>query len=332
MLARRLFQPVMMLLAAGLLSFPSLAGERGLGFVAAKKKPATAIVTTQPKAIDPEAKARFEEQLAKATAGDWYEMNAVANAYEHGDGVARDGKQALYWVQRRHDAFVKAAEAGDPEAMLNLADEYGIGSRVIMVDEAKAKQWSERRRGVFLARAEAGNTEAMEALAELLESPERDNGTADYAAALVWWRKAADAGRFSAMLRLGEKYDDGRDVPADRALAFGWYLKAAGDPLDPWNARIVLAAKYKTGDGVAKNHDEAARLHVLVAEGYGGWRKRMRAEGYADEVARSEPAYRTAVQRELAVRGLYGGAVDGQPSVALADAIKKVWRSKVKDE
>ena len=281
-------------------------------------------------AIDPAQKALFQAQLAKAEAGDRSAMFSVAYAYRQGEGVAKNEAAALVWYRRRDEATIKAAEGGDTDAMSEAVALYESGGNGFAADAKKSQMWEERRRDAFFDKARTGNAEAMVALAGMLDSPQV--GPADHQGALAWWRKAADAGSYEAMRTLAGKYDDGIDVPADRAEAFRWYQKAAGDGSDPWSARIALAQKYKTGDGTTKNVDEAARLHVMIAEGYGGWRRRMRAESFADDVARSEKAYRRAVQHELSGRGLYAGTIDGEPSDALSAAIKKLWRSKVKDE
>jgi TPR repeat protein len=298
--------------------------------VAAKKKPKPAPAPA-PAAIDPQAKAFFEAQLVKAKAGDQQAMENVAFSYAYGNGAAKDPDAAASWTRKREAALIAAANAGNSEAMTELVAIYESGLRsTIPADPVKAQLWTERRREAAFAKARNGDAAAMVEVAELLEQP--TSGPADYAGALTWWHKAAEAGSHAAMDRLAAKYDDGTDVPADRAAAFQWYMKASADPKDPWSARIALAQKYKTGDGTAKDVREAARLHVLIAEGYGGWRRRMKADSFAGDVERSERAYRIGVQQELAARGLYSGPANGEPSDAVKAAIKKLWRSKVKDE
>ncbi len=313
-------------------SLHAMASGRGLASadrltlaVAAKKKPKLApAVTATP--IDPVAKAEFDASLAKANAGDTAAMQSLVYNFKQGYGVAKDPAAAAFWENRRVASLKDAAERGDTDAMSELVTLYDVGADGVAVDAVKARHWNERRRDAMLARAQTGDGASMFALAEMLEWAAV--GHSDYDGAVVWMRKAAEAGHFSAMARLAEKYDEGRDVPADRVEAFKWYLGASNDPKDPWSARIALANKYKTGDGVAKNVVEAARLHVMIAETYGGWRRKMRAEGFAEDVARGEVGYRRAVQRELAERGLFKGAIDGQPGASLDDAVKAVWRRK----
>ena len=49
----------------------------------------------------------------------------------------------------------------------------------------------------------------------------------DYAAAVSWYRKAAEQGNASAQYNLGVMYDNGQGVPQDYAAAVSWYRKAA---------------------------------------------------------------------------------------------------------
>jgi uncharacterized protein len=46
--------------------------------------------------------------------------------------------------------------------------------------------------------------------------------TQDYAAAVSWYRKAAEHGDASAQYNLGGMYFDGRGVPQDYAAALSW--------------------------------------------------------------------------------------------------------------
>jgi uncharacterized protein len=49
----------------------------------------------------------------------------------------------------------------------------------------------------------------------------------DYADAMRWYRKAADAGHAGAMYDIGTLHEDGLGMPANRDLAVDWYRKAA---------------------------------------------------------------------------------------------------------
>ena len=64
--------------------------------------------------------------------------------------------------------------------------------------------------------------------------------------------------------QLGEDHQRGRDIPKDPAAALEWYRKAAdqGHP----TAQVRLAMRYAQGRGVKKNPDEARRLFRLAAD------------------------------------------------------------------
>jgi TPR repeat protein len=69
----------------------------------------------------------------------------------------------------------------------------------------------------------------------------------DYAAALTWFRKAADKGDASAQHALGGAYFEGLGVPQDYAAAASWYQKAADQ--GQINSQAVLASLYELGWG-----------------------------------------------------------------------------------
>ena len=55
----------------------------------------------------------------------------------------------------------------------------------------------------------------------------------DYATAMRLWRPLADQGDAGAQLNLGLMYDNGRGVPQDYAAAVKWYRKAADRAMPP---------------------------------------------------------------------------------------------------
>jgi TPR repeat protein len=61
----------------------------------------------------------------------------------------------------------------------------------------------------------------------------------DEVEALHWFRRAAEAGRASAMRQLGLMYEEGRGVAKDETQALEWYRKAAAAGSD--EAREALS-------------------------------------------------------------------------------------------
>ena len=116
------------------------------------------------------------------------------------DENKQDIAQALQW-------YHKAAEAGNVEAMLELADFY-----------RDTEGWvNEDANGI-----EGDATEAAK-----------------------WYRKAAEAGNIEAQLNLADLYRDGRGVEKDLAEMVKWYRKAAEQGYE--YAMFQLAECYEKG-------------------------------------------------------------------------------------
>lgn len=86
----------------------------------------------------------------------------------------------------------------------------------------------------------------------------------DEAAAVGWYRKAADAGDSDSMFKLGTMYENGRGVPKDSIEAYAWLLvaKARGNPsteasIESIEQQLTPAARI---DGQAR----AKELHKLL--------------------------------------------------------------------
>ncbi len=87
----------------------------------------------------------------------------------------------------------------------------------------------------------------------------------DYAAAVSWYRKAADHDDVRAQSNLGLMYDKGQGVLQDYAAAARWYREAAdkGDPL----GQINLGLMYEYGYGVPEDLVRAHMWFNLAAAG-----------------------------------------------------------------
>ena len=111
------------------------------------------------------------------------------------------------------------------------------------------------------AMAEAGNAAAQNNLGVMY-----DNGTGvaqDYAAAVSWYRKAADQGYAAAQNNLGVMYDNGTGVAQDYAAAVSWYRKAADQGVA--QAQYNLGVMYDNGTGVAQDYVQAHKWFNLAA-------------------------------------------------------------------
>ena len=83
---------------------------------------------------------------------------------------------------------------------------------------------------VWMGSAQAGDVQAQNYVGEIFE---RGLGTSpDYAAAAIWYQKAADKGYGPALFNLGTLYERGLGVPEDRLKALNLYRQAWGIPAD----------------------------------------------------------------------------------------------------
>jgi len=107
----------------------------------------------------------------------------------------------------------------------------------------------------------AGNSDAQHNLGVMY-----DNGqgvTQDYAAAMSWYRKAAEQDDAYAQTNLGFMYANGRGVPQDYVQAVSWFRKAAeqGDAY----AQTNLGVMYYSGRGVPQDYVQAHMWWSLAA-------------------------------------------------------------------
>src|ERR1035438_9466983 len=89
----------------------------------------------------------------------------------------------------------------------------------------------------------------------------------DYATALPLYRKAAEAGRPHAMMRLGFSYDLGQGVKTDYAEAMRWYRRAA--ELGDTEAMAYIGGLYAHGDGVPVDQPQALSWYHKSADAGG---------------------------------------------------------------
>ena len=164
-----------------------------------------------------------------------FSMMKEADRKKYGDVVTQGYREAA-------NRFRKAAEAGDRDAMFNLAVSYAKGEGVAK-DDAEAFKW-------YLKASEKDNAAAMyEAGICYLQGKGIEP---DVNKAAQWCRKAALLGNADAMLNMAECVEF---AGHDYAEAFSWYRKA----FDAGNMKAAgpLYRFYKYGRGVAKNVEEA---------------------------------------------------------------------------
>ena len=77
-------------------------------------------------------------------------------------------------------------------------------------------------------------------------------------------RELAEAGGAEAQTELGERYEDGRGVRQDYAVAVSWFREAAEQGYAPGQA--ALGFMYRTGRGVRQDDADAVRWYRRAAE------------------------------------------------------------------
>ncbi|TVR09537.1 MAG: hypothetical protein EA385_06830 [Salinarimonadaceae bacterium] len=193
--------------------------------------------------------------------------------------------------------FWRAADTGNPEALVALAENYAAGRFGFRSNETRALELFEkaiaagpdpkllqsqaigdmaRRAGFreqrlenfaeaaryFRLGAEAGNASAMNQIGWFYRN---GLGVAqDDAEAMRWFRRGAEAGNATAMGNIGSMYDNGLGVAQDYAEAMRWFRRAA----EAGNAFAMnqIGWFYENGLGVAQDYAEAMRWYHRAAE------------------------------------------------------------------
>jgi len=107
-------------------------------------------------------------------------------------------------------------------------------------------------------------SDSLRSKEELLMYDKGQGVPQDYAAAVKWYREAAEQGFAEAQYNLGMMYYTGEGVPQDYAEAAKWYLKAAGQGIA--SAQFYLGLMYDRRQGVPQNFAEAVKWYRMAAE------------------------------------------------------------------
>ena len=171
----------------------------------------------------------------------------LGRMYADGEGVPKDGAEAVAW-------FRKAADQGFAEAQFDLGYMYASGHGAPH-DDVQAAVW-------YRKAADQGDATAQYILATMYEDGRA--GSRDYAQAAAWYCKAAVQGDATAQSALASMYESGRGVPRDYAQVAVWYYEAAeqGDR----EAQHRLGVMYSHGNGVAQDYAQAAKWLHQAAE------------------------------------------------------------------
>jgi uncharacterized protein len=152
-----------------------------------------------------------------------------------GNGVAKDGNEAVKWLRLAADQGMLSAQV-----MLFAAYEQG---KIVKPDPAEAMKWLRRA-------AIQGHTQSIVWLGDKHRYPEK--GEPDYAEAAKWYRLAADKGNASAQANLGVMHKNGHGVTKDPQEAVRLLRLSARQGLPA--AQLHLGLMYSADQGIVPNH------------------------------------------------------------------------------
>jgi TPR repeat protein len=153
------------------------------------------------------------------------EQIRLADDYLVGRGVAQDSKQSAYWYE-------KAANAGDPDAQMQIGYLYGAGIGVAK-DPVRAAHW-------YRLAASGGSIGAKVDLGILYLWGTGVNKDEHVAAQL--FREAVNRGSGLAACFLGDMYYLGLGVAQDKAAGERWYVRGVElrDPRAEYDLGLLL--------------------------------------------------------------------------------------------
>jgi TPR repeat protein len=213
-------------------------------------------------------RASAPDSVSKSESGDRDAMLSVAQAHDRGtSGVKKDARLAFEW-------YLRAAEAGHPQAMGEVAKRYraGVGVRG---DWEASVTWADKgaekgdAQSIYLALERDFSDYLLLRYGEAVESESEERGLIlNSAKQLELLRKAADGGNVDAMLFLGSRLRHGywywfkgkRKVAtgSDADSAQRWFETASnkGSAI----ATLLLAQWLQSGgDGISPQPDRAAK-------------------------------------------------------------------------
>ena len=186
----------------------------------------------------PHLQKRAEIDLRMAERGQGVAIENLALAYESGEGVPKNYREASRWMLR-------AARQGRATAQMRLGEYFEQGHGVPQ-DQTCAALW-------FAEAAKGGLRSGQFAYAlRLLEGKGVPENPAE---AFDWFQKAADQGSPYAADMLGHMLQEGRGVPADPERAFACFRKAADLGCD--RSFFTLGQALETGTGTPKDPEGA---------------------------------------------------------------------------
>lgn len=156
----------------------------------------------------------------------------------------------------------------------------------------------------------------------------------DYAAALKWYRKAADLGYAPAQVNLGSMYFEGQGIARDMQTALKWYLKAASQGYA--SAQFNLGMLYEQNGSPLQDFQEALRWYGKAADqGYAPAQVNLgsmyfEGQGVARDFQEALKWYREAADQGYAPAQFNLGAIyaEGHKGISKDPLMAYVWFSR----
>lgn len=163
------------------------------------------------------------------------------------------GKQG---AEKALPCYQKAADMGDPEAMVYLGHLYDWG-RGVRQDDREALKW-------YRKAADLGDADGQVWLGGMYSKGQ--GVPQNLAEAAAFYRKAADQNHAMGQRLLGLSYLNGEGVKKDPAEAVEWFRKAAEQ--EEGGAQYYLGMCYEKGYGVRKDKQQAIYWYRKGYENY----------------------------------------------------------------
>jgi TPR repeat protein len=198
----------------------------------------------------------LRDTLVAATAGDARAQYIAGMMYLFGQGTRRDIPRAVKWLEQSADAKL-------PQALVALAglSDVGLG---VPLDIARADQLRQQA-------ALVGNPTARGQIDDDRRMPgQRDFRRASlltelqqYAKALPYAKRAAQAGSANAQLLLGRAYHFGLGMPVDKSAALALYQQSDARGLA--DGSRAVAYMYEFGEGIGVDRKKALHYYDRAA-------------------------------------------------------------------
>lgn len=188
----------------------------------------------------------FREAMKRieADSSDGPAMTIIGELYRDGLGVRTDPAEAARW-------YKLAADRGDAQGAYAFALAH-LQARGVEEDRVVAKKYLE----LAAAHQHVGALYNLGLMAAEEKEPQ-------FAAAAVFFRRAADFGSPDAAYALALLYKEGRGVAKDAKTSVEWLRRAAAEHVVA--AEVELGVAYFNGEGVEQNESLAASFFRRAA-------------------------------------------------------------------